>query len=279
MKYLKLVFEMEDHYHELLIADLMDMDFYGFEQEDGKLTAYIEIRRFNDANREQIELMLDTIPGATFLEQEEIEERNWNEEWEKSIAAQKIGKFFVHPTWSNEPVPDGMVELQIDPKMAFGTGYHETTRLILNYLSETNCSGKTILDAGTGTGILAIASVLLGAKQAVGFDFDPWSQVNALENAALNNVSAKIEIRLGGFEQLGKDETFDLTLANINRNVILEYLRELTGSVNPGGILCLSGLLVTDKDTIVKASEDLPLQLVKKKNEGEWILLEFKKEA
>lgn len=279
MNFMKLVFELDDHYHELLIADLMELDFYGFEQEDDKLIAYVESRRFNDSNREQIELMLGAIPGAGFLEVEEIEERNWNEEWEKSITAKKIGKFFVQPTWSSEPVPEEMTKLQIDPKMAFGTGYHETTRLMLRYLSEIDCTGKTVLDAGTGTGILAIASLLRGAKKAVGFDFDPWSQANALENAALNDVTGKIEIRLGGFEQLGEDERFDLTLANINRNVILEYMKELTGSVKKGGILTLSGLLETDEPVIMKAAQMHPLQFLKREREGEWILLEFKKEA
>lgn len=277
MNYLKLVFELEDHYHELLIADLMDMDFYGFEQEDGKLTAYIESRRFNDSNREQIELMLAAIPGASFLEQEEIEKRNWNEQWEQSIVAKKIGRFFVQPTWSSEPVPEGMIPLKIDPKMAFGTGYHETTRLMLRYISRADCTGKLVLDAGTGTGILAIAALLCGADKAAGFDFDPWSQVNALENAALNNVSGNIDIRLGGFEQLGKNERFDLTLANINRNVILEYMGELAGSVNEGGTLCLSGLLETDESEILNAAENHPLELLYRDSEGEWILLEFKK--
>ncbi len=277
MKYLKLTFEIPDESQELLIAELMDMDFYGFEQFDDKLIAYVESSRFNDSNRELIEKLLLVLPEAAFIEETDVEEENWNESWEQTIQPQRIGRFLVKPTWSDEKPGEGEILLEIDPKMAFGTGYHATTRLMLRQFSEIDFNQKKVLDAGTGTGILAIAAIKLGAKQAVGFDIDTWSHQNAYENALINGVEYSFEIRFGGFEQIQSYEQFDLVAANINRNVILEYIPDLVHHTDPGGIICLSGLLDSDEPVLREALQEEPVHILDIRQEEEWILFQLEK--
>ncbi len=278
MNYIKLVFRLKDRYQESFIAELMDMDFYGFEQFDNRLIAYVEKPRYNDSNRELIEQLIAVYPDAKFIEMEDMEEQNWNEEWEKTIQPQVIGRFLVRPTWSSVKPSESQILLEIDPKMAFGTGYHATTRLILNRLSTIDFKGKNVMDAGTGTGILAIAGIKLGAQKAIGFDVDKWSKVNAVENALINGVNEKVEIRFGSTDQIGENELFDVTLANINRNVILEIIPFLVQHTKPGGDICLTGLLDSDEEIIRKRLVDQPVSLTAKTQEDEWILLHLKKQ-
>ncbi|NBC25862.1 MAG: 50S ribosomal protein L11 methyltransferase [Bacteroidetes bacterium] len=277
MNYLKLVIGVSDDYHEHLIADLMEMDFYGFEQHDDQLIAYVEKPRFNDSHREVIEQMITAVPGASFVELTEVDEQNWNASWEESIQPQSIGSFYVRPTWSSKQPEEGRILLEIDPKMSFGTGYHATTRLMLRQLGTLTCSGKRVLDAGTGTGILAIAACKLGAKCVIGFDFDPWSERNANENALINEAGSTLDIRLGGFEQVEEEEPFDIVLANINRNVILEFLEDMIRNLSTNGTLCLSGLLNTDEDKIRQELQKYPIQITDVQKEEEWILLQVEK--
>ena len=277
MSYIRIVFTIEDRYQEFFIAELMDMDFYGFEQFDDQLVAYVEKPRYNDTHREYIEQLIAAWPGASFKETEDIEEQNWNQTWEQSIQPQRIGPFLVKPTWSAEEPAEDEILLEIDPKMAFGTGYHATTRLMLRQLHKLQPRGKKILDAGTGTGILAIASVKLGAASVVGFDVDPWSEVNAKENTLLNEADEYIDIRFGGIEQIRDDEIFDITLANINRNVILEMLPGMIKHTKAGGIICLSGLLDSDEDIIRHGLENVPVDVVDVQQEEEWILFQLEK--
>lgn len=275
MNYLKLTIYLDEDHHEGFIAELMDLDFYGFEQHSDRLIGYIEKPRYNDSNREYIEQLVIAHPSATGMELGEEEEKNWNETWEESIQPQVVGQFLIRPTWSiQEPAP-GQILLEIDPKMSFGTGYHATTGLMLSRLDKLNVTGKTVLDAGTGTGILSIGALKLGAKNAVGFDMDPWSERNALENALINNVNSRLDVRLGGFEQVKKDEKFDFTLANINRNVIIEYLPNLVNATRPGGTICLSGLMDSDEEKIKGELEQYPVKIEHTAREQEWILIQL----
>ncbi len=272
MTYLKFTFTIPEHLQEYFIAELLDLDFYGFEQFDNRMEAFVEISRFNDSHREYIEQLAALFPDVSFTEEEEIEEQNWNETWEQSVKPQRIGKFLVKPTWSDEKPTEDEILLEIDPKMAFGTGYHATTRLILRELEKMPLKGKKVMDAGTGTGILAIAAIKLGASEATGFDIDPWSYENATENLYINGVQDQIQIRFGGIEQIRENELFDITIANINRNVILEIMPFLVDHTQPGGQICISGLLHTDEEIIRERISEVPVHLLGVEREEEWIL-------
>lgn len=273
MEWLRLTIRVPDEYQESFIAELLDLDFEGFEQFDDKIEAYIPVERFNDVNREYIEQLLTYFPFDGYVEMEQIEQKNWNETWEKTIEPQSIGAFFVKPTWSDEKVPAGLIPLDIDPKMAFGTGYHATTRLILEMLPQLDPSGKSVLDAGTGTGILAIASVKLGAERVLAFDIDEWSKTNAGENAQLNRVAGRIDFLLGGFEVIPEKSRYDLILANINRNVILGMMGEFAKYLAPDGRLCLSGILKTDVDDITVKAGKYAMKVITRKDKEEWSML------
>lgn len=277
MNYIQLEFNLPDHQHEHFIAELMDQDFYGFEQFDNKLVAYIESPRYNDTTREFIEQMVAMFPDVSFCELASIEEKNWNEVWEQTIQPQRVGPFLVKPTWSDEKVRNSEILLEIDPKMAFGTGYHDTTRLMLRQFQMIDFTDKLVMDAGTGTGILAIASIKSGAKQAVGFDVDPWSDINARENSIINQVNDRIDIRMGGAEVIDELEYFDITLANINRNVILDLIPFFVKKTKNEGIILLTGLLDRDEIMIREKLIDEPVDIVDLRHEGEWILFQLKK--
>jgi len=277
MKYLKFNFTIPEHLQEYFIAELMDLDFYGFEQFDERMEAYVEQSRYNDSHREFIEQLVSIFPDVTFSEEGEIEEQNWNQTWEQSIQPQRIGRFLVKPTWSSEVASDDEILLEIDPKMSFGTGYHPTTRLILRELGKMSLKGKKVMDAGTGTGILAIAAIKLGAGYAIGFDTDPWSKDNAFENTLINDVQDRIVIRFGGIEQVSPEDLFDISLANINRNVILEIIPFLVAHTNTGGQICISGLLYSDEDIIREKLSDQPVNILNVEREEEWILFRLEK--
>lgn len=277
MTFIQLEFDLPDHLHEQFIAELMDQDFYGFEQLDNKLVAFIESPRYNDTTREFIDQMVSFFPDISYREIASIGEKNWNEVWEQTIQPQRIGPFLVKPTWSNEKTRISEILLEIDPKMAFGTGYHETTRLMLKQFPLIDFEDKAVMDAGTGTGILAIASIKSGASQAVGFDVDPWSDVNARENSIINQVNDQVDIRFGGAEVIKKSEHFDITLANINRNVIIDLIPFFVKKTKTNGSILLTGLLDRDELMIREKLKDEPVDIVDLRQEGDWILFQLLK--
>lgn len=277
MTYLKLVIQITEQYQESLIAELFDMDFNGFEQRDKQIITYIQKEQFGINERERIDTLLAAYPGDGFIESEEVvADQNWNQKWEETIRAQTVGKFFIKPTWSNESVPDGKILLEIDPKMSFGTGYHETTRLILQLLPNVISEGDQVIDAGTGTGILSIASIKLGAAQAHAFDIDEWSIENTKENILLNNVSDCIKVEKGSSEVINDQEKADVVLANIERNTILDIFDDLHNALKEGGTLVLSGLLKSDQPAMEeRLGTEYRIESIPQENE--WIAIQATK--
>lgn len=278
MEYVELRISLNDDFHELLIAELFDLDFEGFEQEDDLLVATIPTNRFDDSKREEIEKKLMAFGGEpSILSEKIIAPQNWNLEWERTIKPQIIGKFYVHPTWSGfDSDIEDKIELMIDPKMAFGTGYHATTRVMLEWMPEVIKEDDAVLDAGTGTGILAIAALKLGARSAFGFDIDEWSETNARENILLNEVD-NFEVKLGSTEVIPDGEKYDVILANINRNALIELIPGLLRFLNEGGRLLLSGLLEEDEKTMLEQPALKELSHKGTRQHDEWIALLFKK--
>jgi ribosomal protein L11 methyltransferase len=276
--YIQLDIVIPEALHELLIAELTDYDFEGFDQYDDHLIAWIPQPMFSDVAREEIEQLLGKYGTDVYVRSEKVEEpRNWNEDWEATIQPMTIGRFYVAPTWAISEPPAGVIQLLIDPKMAFGTGYHETTRIMLRMMPEVVKPGDDVMDAGTGTGILAIAAVKLGAEKAFGFDIDEWSFENANENIILNETADKISIALGDDSLIPKGKQYDVVIANINRNILIDMAHVLCDSVKTGGTLLLSGLLHSDEEVILSTPGFNQLKHIKTEKENDWIGLVLKK--
>lgn len=275
MDYIEVSIALKNDYHELLIAELFDMDFEGFEEEENLLKCSIPGNRFDDTKREEIkQILIGFGADAIILREELISPQNWNQTWEQSIKPQKIGKFYVRPTWAPKNQDNNSIELLIDPKMAFGTGYHATTRLILEWIPEIISKGDVILDAGTGTGILGIASIKVGAASAFGFDIDEWSKDNAEENMELNGIN-NFDVELGSIEVIPNDAQYDVILANINRNALIYLIPQLLNFLNKGGKLLLSGLLKEDEETILSLDSVKNLEYQETRQQQEWIAILF----
>lgn len=278
MAYLSITILMTNKYQEILIAELFDLDFVGFEErEENILIASIPTKHFDDTKRETIEKILYNISKSSrILAEEIIHHQNWNEAWERSIVPQTIGKFYVRPTWAKQNETDNYIELIINPKMAFGTGYHATTRLLLEWLSEVINKNDIVLDAGTGTGILALAALKLGAASAFGFDIDEWSEVNARENMLLNQID-NLEVKLGTVDTIPIGAQYDVIIANINRNALLELIPILTKYLKKDGKMLLSGLLVEDEPKIRSITKKQHLVHVGSRQQQEWIAILLRK--
>lgn len=277
MKHIQFSISVDEEYQEPLIAELEQIGFEGYQQLDEELVAYISQSDLQIGDREHIEQLLAVYPGNNFIQTEEIvNQQNWNREWEKTIDTVVVGDFLIKPTWSTEPVKANQILLEIDPKMAFGTGYHATTRLMLKMLSQIDLTDKSILDAGTGTGILAIAAVKRGAKSVIAFDIDEWSIKNIQENILINKVDNKIDVREGSIEVV-EEEKFDIILANINKNTIISFLNSFSKQMNSSGILLLSGFLNDDEQEIKDHLKRNNLKLVKTVEEEEWLSVVAKK--
>jgi ribosomal protein L11 methyltransferase len=283
MKTLRLALDVPDRYHEFLIAELADLDFDSFEQEDDRLVAYVPAARWNDARRETVERWLRAHDLPDAFEEQLVRDENWNARWEESVRPLAVGRFLIKPTWADLPPEHAdKLLLEIDPKMSFGTGYHESTRLALRFLPGLVRGGETVLDAGTGTGVLGIAALKLGAASVVGFDIDPWSHTNATENALLNGVADRFEVREGSLDVVPEDG-FDLVFANINRNALLELMpgfaaklaqpapaSRKAGGANAGGRVVFAGLLRTDREVMLEAAGAAGLALYDEATENEW---------
>lgn len=272
--FLKIDLELEAEHQGRLIAELCDYGFDGFEQHEHVLTAWAKLPLMEEATLNTVRKAVERFPQVVRIAAEEVvPDRNWNEEWERTITARDIGPFRIQPTWQQSPVPPERIPLFIDPKMAFGTGYHETTRLVLHLLEKSISGGEHILDAGTGTGILGIAALKLGAREVLGVDTDPWSFENAAENAQINGVSDRFEVRQGSLEQVTPGARFNGILANINRNILLELGAALSAHLSPGGWIILSGILELDEQVILGHEVYGKLTLKARKQENEWIAL------
>jgi ribosomal protein L11 methyltransferase len=199
-----------------------------------------------------------------------LENRNWNEEWEQSIRPIKVSeRVVIRPSWQDYHPSPGEMVITIDPKMSFGTGYHESTRLVIRMMERHLRPDDRVLDIGTGTGILAIAAVALGAASAVGVDTDEWAYTNARENV-LGNGTANISIVQGSIESIG-ESVFTLILANIQRSIILDLLPEIGRRLASGGIALFSGLLASDGNDVANELTKNRFMILETIQENGWI--------
>lgn len=244
-----------------LMADaLASIGYESFEPDDAGLTAYIPANAFDKDSIDDV-LANFPIPTRYTMSFNKIEGRDWNSEWEKNYFKPILisDKCVIHSSFHTD-IPPAEYDITIDPKMAFGTGHHSTTSLMVGYLLDMNINGKCITDMGTGTGILAILAAMRGAKQVTGIEIDPGAHLNAVTNAQLNNVA--INLICGDASNLAEVEKADLFIANINRNIILADLKEYTANLKLGGEMLLSGFYQPDIAIIDKSAKMYGLTLV-----------------
>ena len=255
-------------------------DVQGIEENSGETIFYVDSDDWTASRQASLdEFVIDNKP-IRFLGPEEMEQRDWNAEWEASIQPERVTeRLVITPSWHKEEALKMGAEqlIVIDPKMSFGTGHHETTRLCLRALELLDCKDKSVLDLGTGTGVLAIYALMLGARHAIAVDTDEWSIQNAHENRLLNHIDeSQLEIRAGTLASvIGNDEPFELIVANIHRNVLLEIASQLKEHIASGGTLILSGLLQYDSDEVRAKYENVGFTFEQQTSENEWISLRF----
>jgi ribosomal protein L11 methyltransferase len=273
--YLDLCFAVpaDQDLRDAIPALLSAAGFTGFADDEKGFHSYIPKKLYDEQARIAVDNLLaaQNESGFSLLSVEEIENRNWNAEWEATIQPLRISdRIIIAPSWHSVSLLPGEIAITIDPKMSFGTGYHESTRLMIRLIEQTVHSGDTVLDVGTGTGVLAIVAVKLGARSAVAVDVDEWTAVNGKENVERNGLTGTIDIRHGSLE-IVPETRFDLVLANIQRNVILDLLPSMLSKMSPNGTLLLSGLMLSDREAIVTALREAQLTTDIVLQENEWI--------
>ena len=250
---------------DVLVAQLSEIGFEGFEEEENKLKAFIASADYDEISLKNVAEALPTNFAKTI-----IEETNWNQVWESNFDPVIVDDFVAVRANFHEPVKKIELEIVITPKMSFGTGHHATTYMMMQQMREIDFTNKIVFDFGTGTGVLAILAEKLGAKNILAIDNDSWSIDNADENIKRNNCT-RIDLKLAG--NVGMDGNFDIILANINKNVILDNFEMLAKQLSPGGALLLSGLLVEDEQNILDRSAELNFRFVNKGERHNWLFI------
>lgn len=267
---LELAFHAPNDLHDVLVADLDALGFEGFVEEDGLLRAYVPEAAWTEAVQDAAEAVRLRYEIPREIEVARVEDQNWNAAFEATIPAVAAPPFVILPSWRTlGPEHEGLTALHIDPKMSFGTGLHESTRLVLGLLPRVVEAGDRVLDAGTGTGVLAIAALKLGAAHAVAFDIDAWAEENAGENATRNGVEGRLDVRIGDLDVVPEDG-FNVVLANIHREVLLGMLPGLAAKTRAGGRLVLAGLLRRDADTMRAATRAAGFETLHEAEENDW---------
>ncbi len=278
-QYVIISIQLQEEFFELAYALTSDLSgFLGAEEGFDLIKFTFDPVLFSESELAEFisELSEQTDKQITF-EKSFVEEQNWNAEWESTIKPLVIDDYFcIYPSWS-KPEKSYPVSIEIDPKMSFGTGYHETTRLMLQSLKSLDLKGKTILDCGTGTGVLAIAAIILKAESCFAFDIDEWSFENSVENAEKNSVSEKIEFVLGGYEVIPADKKYEIILANVNKNIHSEFGDYYSTHIQKNGLLILSGLLKYDENQMLELFQKKGFVHQFTNSENEWICMGFLK--
>lgn len=266
MNYYEVDFSYESSLEPSIISDILaselgEIGFESFTENENGLQAFVPEGAFSEAD---LQSKIDSFPleGIRFDYQVKyVESKDWNEEWEKNYFKPiRIGNECIIKASFHPEEPGFTYPITIDPKMAFGTGNHATTYLMIEQMLKLDLDGKELLDMGCGTAVLAILAQMREAKRVVGIDIDEWAYNNALENIRLNHTE-EIEIALGGAEQIARFGMFDIVFANINRNILLRDIPLYTACMKPGSLLFMSGFYTEDIAAIQKVCEENGLRL------------------
>ena len=256
---------------DILIAELSDQGYDGFLETEAGFETYRDAEAFEEASLEQI---LDKYrpPATIHYTLHRVAEQNWNEDWEKHFEPITVADQCRVRATFHSPDPAYPYEIIINPKMSFGTGHHATTYLMLHTQLAIDHQGKRVMDAGCGTGILSIMAIKRGAAHVLAFDTDEWAVNNSQENFDLNDCSS-IKLFLGTVAEVDSAEPFNLILANINRNVLLEEMPRYALRLASGGQLLLSGFYEEDLPLIREATTAQGLAEVRTDSRDRWVVM------
>jgi ribosomal protein L11 methyltransferase len=257
---------------EILIAQLGELGFESFVETEEGVTAYIQQEDFNPDLLSEIQILNSDAFEISYSSQI-IEQVNWNEEWERNFAPIEVSDRCVVRAPFHEAF-NVKYEIIIEPKMSFGTGHHETTHMMLEYLLDTDLQGKTVLDMGCGTAVLAILAEMRGARDIDAIDIDAWCVENSEENIGRNNCK-HIKVALGDVAVIDSEKKYDVVIANINRNVLLKDIGTYASVLNKEGILLLSGFYSEDLEIIQKSCGKSGLSYVDNKLRNNWVAVKF----
>lgn len=280
MKYFEVIFTISPYStdaSDILAAMAGEAGFETFEEMNDGLKGYVQQSLFDEDTLRQT-IADFPFEGVTITyDIHEAEDRDWNEQWEQEGFEPIViadGAIVIHDG-RHLPEVESKIAIEIDAKLAFGTGTHETTRMICATLFELVSKGR-VLDCGTGTGILSICALKLGAKEAIGYDIDEWSVDNARHNAVINLVDNRFSSLLGDASILNKVEgNFDVVMANINRNILLTDMPMFREKMAPGAKLILSGFYTEDALLLIEKANTLGLTLRQQKEDQNWCCLVF----
>lgn len=255
----------------MLIAELAGIGFEGFEETAQGLKAYIREEAFDEPELNKLFSNQSLIYSKS-----SIKDQNWNEVWESNFEPVQVEDFVGIRAAFHDPMPGVMHEIVITPKMSFGTGHHATTWLVMQQMRDLDFTSKTVFDFGTGTGVLAILAEKLGARAVLGVDNDDWCIENASENILVNSCEC-VDIQKD--DSVSIRQQFDIVIANINRNIILDNIKGMEAALAPGGAMLLSGLLEQDEADIRLAAEAVKLDHLKTVQKNGWIVMRFCKKS
>jgi ribosomal protein L11 methyltransferase len=256
---------------EILVAELGELPFESFVESEFGVTAYIQKQLWSESILDDVQI-LHSPEFVISYTVEEIEQVNWNEEWEKNFEAINVDGI-CHVRAPFHPKTDAQFDIVIEPKMSFGTGHHETTHMMIQHLLEMDVAGMKTLDMGCGTAILAILAEMKGAKPIDAIDIDNWCYLNSIENAERNNCK-NITVYEGDAALL-KDKKYDLIIANINRNILLNDMQSYVDCLLPNGTILFSGFYEEDIPFINASCVEKGLTYVKKLERNNWVSLKY----
>jgi len=269
-KFIKLKYFLEEELHEIATAYLADLPFIGITSMNDEFEIHFDLDKFDDKTQDSITFWInETSQNSKLISKDVIDDKNWNEEWEKNVPVIVVNdNIAITPSWKQDEV-EKPIKIIINPKMSFGTGEHATTRLMCIMLEENVKKDEFWIDAGTGTGVLAILTVKLGAKSCFAFDNNHWSYLNAQENIKLNNCESIIDLQEIDIDEYTLPKS-DGIVANLFVHLILDSMKSFSGSIKSGGKLLISGILKFDEDKVLSSAKEHNFKHIKTIYEDEW---------
>ena len=265
-KYVQLQFsDLTEGQVNQLIALLADVEYDGFEEDENSLKAYIAEEKFNCTDLEEILKLIPTIYSKSI-----VVEENWNARWESSFQPILVGSFVGIRAGFHKPIPQVEHEIIITPKMSFGTGHHATTFMMIEQMQSISFTDKTVVDFGTGTSVLAILAEKMGASAVDAIDYDEWSIENSKENILANQCT---KINLIKADTISAGPAYDIILANINYNVIIENLMSIKQASKPGTKIIASGFIKSDEQEMIKALKAHGIIHLNTVQKSDWICM------